>query len=129
MVITGGGSLLNSLKEFTEYKTGMTVRIGNPEEKIIHTQDSKINNPMYSTALGLMVMGIEKEEEDFEAQEETESKEVSKVKKEKKLKVPVKKKEPSSGTKYNTWEKVKSLVESLLEEDTDMHDDDDDFDN
>lgn len=129
MVITGGGSLLNSLKEFTEYKTGMTVRIGNPEEKIIHPHDSKINNPMYSTALGLMVMGIEKEEEDFEAQEEIESKEVSKTKKEKITKVQEKKKEPGSGTKYNTWEKVKSLVESLLEEDTDMHDEEDDFDN
>ena len=58
--VNGGGALLNAIKEYTEYKTGLSVRIGNPEEKVEHQQDMKINNPIYSTALGLMVMGIEK---------------------------------------------------------------------
>lgn len=128
IVLTGGGSLLHNIKEFTEYKTGMSVRIGNPEEKIVHKQDSKINNPMYSTALGLMVMGIEKEEEEH-------NQEIQEVKVEKKLKKnpeqssEEKKKDIRSGTKYGTWDKVRSLVESLLEEDVEEQDDDDDFDN
>lgn len=124
MVLTGGGSLLQLLKEFVEYKTGMSVRIGNPEEKIIHKQDSKINSPMYSTALGLMVMGIEKDEEDLE--QEQEIKEVPKIKKEKIDKIVKEKSEAGPRTKYFSWEKVKNLVEALLEED---NEDDDEFNN
>ncbi len=128
IVLTGGGALLHSIKEFTEYKTGMSVRIGNPEEKIIHKPDSKINNPIYATALGLMVMGIEKDEEEYIQQKE-EIREIKKPTKDpEKPKPEPKKKESVPRPKYNTWDKVKGMLESLLEEDVDV-DQDDDFDN
>lgn len=126
LVLTGGGALLNNIKEFTEFKTGMSVRIGNPEEKIVHKQDSKINNPIYSTALGLMVMGIEKDEADiiktFEEEELPKQKDKSD---------PVAKpKSIRSTTRYGTWDKVRGLIDSLLEDvDEKDDDDDDDFDN
>jgi cell division protein FtsA len=125
LVLTGGGALLNNIKEFTEFKTGMSVRIGNPEEKIVHKQDSKINNPIYSTALGLMVMGIEKDEADiiktFEEEESPKQKDKSE---------PVEKsKSIGSTTRYGTWDKVRGLIDSLLEDvDEKDDDDDDDFD-
>ncbi|MDD2622687.1 MAG: cell division protein FtsA [Bacteroidales bacterium] len=127
LVLTGGGALLNAIKEFTEFKTGLSVRIGNPEEKIIHKQDSKINNPIYSTALGLMVMGVEKEEEDIiKTYEENEnSKTTDSTETERKRKTI------RSTTKYGTWDKVKALIDTLLDDvdEKEEEDDDDDFDN
>ena len=60
MVLTGGGSLLKQIKPYAEYRTGMTVRIGLPEEGIVFNEDTKhkYNSPIYSTALGLMLMGV-----------------------------------------------------------------------
>lgn len=125
LVLTGGGALLNNIKEFTEFKTGLSVRIGNPEEKIVHKQDSKINNPIYSTALGLMVMGIEKDEVDINKTIEEES-----PKKKDKSEPEEKPKPIRNTTKYGTWDKVRGLIDSLLEDvDEKDEDDDDDFDN
>ena len=127
MVLTGVGALLNAIKEFTEFKAGLSERIGNPEEKIIHKQDSKINNPIYSTALGLMVMGVEKEEEDIiKTYEENEnSKTTDSTETERKRKTI------RSTTKYGTWDKVKALIDTLLDDvdEKEEEDDDDDFDN
>ena len=62
IVLTGGGSLLKNIKPYTEFRTGMSVRIGLPEEGIVFNEDTnhKYNNPIYSTALGLMLMGVER---------------------------------------------------------------------
>ncbi len=116
IVLTGGGALLNAIKEYTEYKTGLSVRIGNPEEKIIHQQDSKVNNPIYSTALGLMVRGIEEDEEDIILQNQDKIKSNSSIKKESE------KKETASQSKYSTWDKVIKTLNALLEEDVDEDD-------
>ena len=66
IVLTGGGSLLNGIKTFTEFHTGMNVRLGYPEEKVVFSEESKqkYNNPIYATALGLMVKAFENEEEE-----------------------------------------------------------------
>lgn len=73
IVLTGGGSLLSGIKTFTEFQTGMSVRLGYPEENVIFSEESKqkYNNPIYATALGLMVKAFENEEEIMPEKPET----------------------------------------------------------
>ena len=66
IVLTGGGALLKDIKAHTEYFTGLPVRIGYPEEGVTFSEDTrqKYDSPIYSTALGLMMYGIEKDEKE-----------------------------------------------------------------
>lgn len=66
IVLTGGGALLKDIKAHTEYFTGMPVRVGCPEEGVSFSEDTKqkYNSPLYSTALGLMLYGIEKDDKE-----------------------------------------------------------------
>ena len=57
IVLTGGGSQLRHLKQLTEYVTGMDTRIGFPGEHL--AGDSNKYNPIYSTAVGLLMKSIE----------------------------------------------------------------------
>ena len=57
IVITGGGALLNGLPQLIAFKTGMSVRIGYPSEFLIAGIAKKINQPMFSTSIGLAVEG------------------------------------------------------------------------
>ena len=57
IVLTGGGSQLRHLKQLTEYVTGMDTRIGFPGEHL--AGDSNEYNPIYSTAVGLLLKAIE----------------------------------------------------------------------
>ena len=59
MVLTGGCSLLRGIKEKAEQVTGLPTRIGythigKPEE---------LANPIYATAVGLVLYGIKRREE------------------------------------------------------------------
>ena len=62
IVLTGGGSQLRHLKQLTEYVTGMDTRIGFPGEHL--AGDSDEYNPIYSTAVGLLMKAIENNTED-----------------------------------------------------------------
>jgi cell division protein FtsA len=57
IVLTGGGSQLRHLKQLAEYVTGMDTRIGFPGEHL--AGDSNKYNPIYSTAVGLLMKAIE----------------------------------------------------------------------
>jgi len=60
IVLTGGGSMLKNLPQLVAFKTQMDVRIGYPDEYIeSQTINKNINNPMYATAVGLLVKGLE----------------------------------------------------------------------
>jgi len=59
IVITGGGALLNHIDKLAEYHTGLSTRIGLPIEKLGHGYDERVCNPIYSTAIGLLLKGIE----------------------------------------------------------------------
>ena len=59
IVLTGGGSQLRHLKQLTEYVTGMDTRIGFPGEHL--SGDSNDYNPIYSTAVGLLMKAIDKD--------------------------------------------------------------------
>ncbi len=64
IVITGGGSQLKHLTQLVEYVTGMDCRIGTPNEHIGKSVEN-VTNPMYSTGVGLVMMGFKKMEEEL----------------------------------------------------------------
>ncbi len=59
IVLTGGGSMLKHLNQLVKFKTGMDVRIGFPGEKMAADTPDEINQPMYSTSIGLLIKGLE----------------------------------------------------------------------
>ena len=61
IVITGGGSQLKHLNHLVMRQTGLDCRIGTPNEHLAGAED-ELKNPMYATAVGLVMKGIEKYE-------------------------------------------------------------------
>jgi cell division protein FtsA len=82
IVVTGGGALLKDLPQLVKFITGMDVRLGYPSELLASESVDDVNNPMFSTSVGLVLKGWEfveqnkekfqKEEVEEESQEETE---------------------------------------------------------
>ncbi|MBO4599103.1 MAG: cell division protein FtsA [Bacteroidales bacterium] len=66
VVLTGGGARLKNIKEFAEFVIGIDSRIGTPTEHI--DEDASISfedlsHPMYATGIGLVIYGLEAEEQ------------------------------------------------------------------
>jgi cell division protein FtsA len=59
IVLTGGGSMLKHLNQLVKFKTGMDVRIGFPGDKLASDVRDEINQPMFSTSVGLLLKGLE----------------------------------------------------------------------
>ncbi|HEX2919837.1 MAG TPA: cell division protein FtsA [Bacteroidales bacterium] len=59
VVITGGGAMLKHLPQLMKFKTAMDVRIGLPNEHLSGNAKNEINQPMYATAVGLIMKGFE----------------------------------------------------------------------
>jgi cell division protein FtsA len=59
VVLTGGGSQLKHIKQLAEYVTGMPSRIGYPNEHLAGDSDSETTNPIFATAVGLVMKGLE----------------------------------------------------------------------
>ena len=62
IVLTGGGSQLKHLKQLVEYITGMDTRIGYPNEHLAGDSDDVITSPLYATAVGLVMDGLQRQE-------------------------------------------------------------------
>lgn len=65
VVLTGGGSSLNNIKEFAALTIGIDTRIGYPDEHIDKETSiplEELGQPMYATGLGLVMYGIREEE-------------------------------------------------------------------
>lgn len=60
IVITGGGALLRHIDQLTAYHTGMTTRVGLPHDHLANGYSEELTSPVYSTALGLLIHGLEK---------------------------------------------------------------------
>ena len=67
IVITGGGAMLKNLNQLVKFKTGLDVRIGYPNECLAADTPEEINQPMYSTSIGLLLKGLEIYEENQES--------------------------------------------------------------
>jgi cell division protein FtsA len=59
VVITGGGAMLRHLPQLMKFKTAMDVRIGYPNEHLAGDGRDEINQPVYATAVGLVMRGYE----------------------------------------------------------------------
>jgi len=56
IIITGGGALLKYLRQLMSYKTSQDVSIGYPN-KCLSVEEIKMNLPIYSTSIGLLLTG------------------------------------------------------------------------
>lgn len=69
IVITGGGAQLKHLSQLVEYVTGLDCRIGYPNEHLAKNEVlaknvyDELKSPLYATGIGLLIKGIQKEEE------------------------------------------------------------------
>lgn len=59
IVFTGGGALLRHLPQLVKFRTGLDVRIGYPVEALATESIEEVNQPMYSTSVGLLLKGYE----------------------------------------------------------------------
>ncbi len=62
IVLTGGGALLKDIDKLTEFHTGLSTRIGVPIEHLAHGYSESLSSPIYATAIGLLMKGIEDRE-------------------------------------------------------------------
>lgn len=62
IVLTGGGAQLKHVRQLTEYMTGMDVRIGYPNEHLAPGCPEEMTSPMYATGIGLVIMGLQRYE-------------------------------------------------------------------
>lgn len=63
IILTGGGAQLKHITQLTEFVTGLGARIGYPNEHLAGGHSEVLNNPMYSTCIGLILRGYR----DFES--------------------------------------------------------------
>jgi cell division protein FtsA len=58
LVITGGGSQLQHIKQLFEYKIGMDARIGYPNEHLGRSKTENVKSPTFATGVGLVLTGF-----------------------------------------------------------------------
>lgn len=61
IVITGGGSQLKHIAQLAEFVTGLDARIGYPTEHLSKGMVEEVKSPIYATAVGLVLRGLEDE--------------------------------------------------------------------
>ncbi len=59
VVLTGGGALMAHAEQLTELHTGMSCRIGVPVEFLAHGYQERVSSPIFSTAIGLLLRGLQ----------------------------------------------------------------------
>ncbi len=57
IILTGGGSSLKHITQLTEFVTGLSARIGLPNEHLAGGHSEDMGDPMYSTCIGLILRG------------------------------------------------------------------------
>ena len=92
IVVTGGGAQLKHLAQLVEFVTGLDCRTGYPNEHLAKNEVlpknvyEDLQSPMYATAIGLLIKGVQKIEYDEMPYQATESK--KKVKEKQPVKKP-----------------------------------------
>ena len=95
IVLTGGGSQLKHIKQLVEYITGMDTRIGYSNEHLADNTNEEIMNPLYATAVGLVMNGIERHSNSAIKIESEQERKVNEVKED------ITENEPSNNEKEN----------------------------
>jgi cell division protein FtsA len=73
IVITGGGAMINDLKNYVEQFTGIPTQIGRPNAYLSNLKDRSLADTMYSTAIGLVLLAAKNANNDMvETKEEIE---------------------------------------------------------
>ena len=74
IVLTGGGAMMKHIQQLAEFKTGLEVRIGYPNEHLNKNTDKELSSPMYATSIGIVIETIARIEHDefLRASEEAE---------------------------------------------------------
>lgn len=63
VVLTGGGAELRHISQLCEYVTGLSTRIGYPNENLGKNQVEQVSSPMYATGVGLIGKGFKSYQE------------------------------------------------------------------
>ncbi len=71
IVVTGGGALLRDIDKLIEYHLHYPCRVGLPRERFAHGYSESLANPIFSTAVGLLLHGIQQADKHVPAEEET----------------------------------------------------------
>ncbi|MBS1646518.1 MAG: cell division protein FtsA [Bacteroidetes bacterium] len=111
IVITGGGAQLKHLTQCFEYYTGLDCRIGTPNEHLAKSSEN-VTNPMFSTGVGLVMMGMKKMEEQSKKNNQITEPTAPKVKEEK-----AKPADHSKKIRGSFFEKVTNKISDLLRDD------------
>ena len=64
IVLTGGGAMMKHIQQLAEFKTGLEVRIGYPNEHLNQNTMKEMSSPMYSTGIGIVIETIARMEHD-----------------------------------------------------------------
>jgi cell division protein FtsA len=59
IVLTGGGAQLKHLRQLTEFMTGMSTRIGYPNEHLAKSNVEDVTSPLFATGVGLVMKGFD----------------------------------------------------------------------
>ncbi len=124
IVVTGGGAMLKHLPQLVKFKTAMDVRIGLPNEHLTGNSRDEINQPMFSTSVGLIMRGfdyLETYKSNFNAGEKSEMSE-EQEKLFDKAKVDIEEDVPDDPEGKMSWaEKFKKSLSKMFEtEDQDI---------
>lgn len=114
LVLTGGGAELKHIKQLVEYITGMDTRIGYPIEYLVSGSDERLESPIYSTSVGLLMKGlsnIEVRKINEEKKRLKESKKAEELEQNKKLEEVLQEKK----TKKKPWEVFVDRLRNFLE--------------
>lgn len=80
IVLTGGGAMIQHISQLTEYVTGISTRIGSPDEHLSGEILDEMKHPMHATGIGLVLKGFQYiESEKNEEEENKENKEEEKT--------------------------------------------------
>ena len=64
IVLTGGGAMMKHIQQLAEFKTGLEVRIGYPNEHLNKNTMKEMSSPMYSTGIGIVIETVARMEHD-----------------------------------------------------------------
>jgi len=62
IVVTGGGSQLKHISQLFEYCTGISTRVGYPNEHLANSAVKEVASPIYSTGVGLVIKSFESQD-------------------------------------------------------------------